>query len=157
MSSRSFWEIQTAWRAALFADTALQAWAQAAYGRSCSVWTGFGSEECDLPGAENTPLVMLMPSMGAYGPGEEKDTQRMRVVCCVHDDRFVNRTLTGLQLLATDFGGHVLRVIAATRVGGLTGVDRVADDYELADFPMLYRTLDITLKTGCPIGSRITL
>lgn len=147
MASATSWKIIESFAAALRNHAALNAWAQAEYEQPLRIMQGVNMAA--LPREEDCPLIALVPESGKFGRIAEH-TSSVRVILAVHDERFENDELAGLKQLATNFGSLTLQALQDGEDGFYIG--EVTDLYELADFPLLYRELSVTVTGSTCIG-----
>lgn len=147
MASATSWKIIESFAAALRNHAALNAWAQAEYEQPLRIMQGVNMAA--LPREEDCPLIALVPESGKFGRIAEHASS-VRVILAVHDERFENDELAGLKQLATNFGSLTLQALQDGEDGFYIG--EVTDLYELADFPLLYRELSITVTGSTCIG-----
>ena len=147
MASATSWKIIESFAAALRNHAALNAWAQAEYEQPLRIMQGVNMAA--LPREEDCPLIALVPESGKFGRIAEH-ANSVRVILAVHDERFENDELAGLKQLATNFGSLTLQALQDGEDGFYIG--EVTDLYELADFPLLYRELSITVTGSTCIG-----
>lgn len=147
MASATSWKIIESFADALRNHAALNAWAQAEYEQPLRIMQGVNMAA--LPREEDCPLIALVPESGKFGRIAEH-ANSVRVILAVHDERFENDELAGLKQLATNFGSLTLQALQDGEDGFYIG--EVTDLYELADFPLLYRELSITVTGSTCIG-----
>lgn len=147
MASATSWKIIESFAAALRNHAALNAWAQAEYEQPLRIMQGVNMAA--LPREEDCPLIALVPESGKFGRIAEH-ANSVRVILAVHDERFENDELAGLKQLATNFGSLTLQALQDGEDGFYIG--EVTDLYELADFPLLYRELSVTVTGSTCIG-----
>lgn len=147
MASVTSWKIIESFTAALRNHAALNAWAQAEYEQPLRIMQGVNMAA--LPREEDCPLIALVPERGKFGRIAEH-ANSVRVILAVHDERFENDELAGLKQLATNFGSLTLQALQDGEDGFYIG--EVTDLYELADFPLLYRELSVTVTGSTCIG-----
>lgn len=141
------WDIMQAWAEALRESGPLSAWCASAYGRAPQVLLGVNYAK--PPGDDDAPFVAILPGPVESTADLSADEIRIRIVLAVYDERFDGGELAGLQALNSDFPALVMRAVSLAYPGAeITGL---RSDFELADFPLLYRELHVTLTLARPI------
>ena len=150
--------------AAIAADPALQGWAQAAYGRRCTVITGRDSR---LPlAAADYPAVAILPAGYGLGLGKDKLTINLNLQGLIADSATPAATAGGRAAPATErldeLALHLDRILAADSLqtnalyaAGEIDFGSTADDKSLP--PTLYLTLLATYEAPRVLGGTVEL